>query len=326
MQYASKGIASSASQPYPTPDEANAVRKAEEEDVMRLQRDTANPILYPTPHHAWEALNVFNCAVVHHQGLFHLLYRAQDVAYVSRIGYAVSEDGVHFNRLAAPILVPETEREQWGVEDPRVTYLADEDRFIMAYTAYGPQGITPMFAESANLITWRRLGHLVTGEDNKDHVLFPRKINGQYVAFHRRPPAIWIAYSDDLKRWHNFRPVMQPRPEKWDCNRVGAGGVPIHTDDGWLVIYHAYDFDHVYRMGVCLLERDDPTQVLSRPTTFILEPREPWELRGDVPNVVFSCANPVVDGTVYVYYGGADRVIGRATITLDALLDFARTG
>jgi predicted GH43/DUF377 family glycosyl hydrolase len=293
---------------------------------MRLQRDAANPLLKPNPDHAWEALNVFNCAVVHHQGLLHMLYRAQDVAYVSRIGYAVSEDGVHFNCLNQPVFVPETDVDRWGVEDPRITHLADEGRFIMAYTAYGPSGITPMFAESTNLITWRRLGPLVTGEDNKDHVLFPQKIEGRYAAFHRRPPAIWIAYSDDLEHWRDFRPVMQPRSDHWDNNRVGAGGVPILTEHGWLVIYHAYDLDHVYRLGVCLLERDDPTQVIARPSSFILEPSEPWELRGDVPKVVFSCANPVVKGVVYVYYGGADRVIGRATVTLDALLSFARNG
>jgi len=292
---------------------------------MRLQRDAANPLLKPNPAHAWEALNVFNCAVVHRWGLFHMLYRAQDVAYVSRIGYAVSEDGIHFNRLEHPVFIPETDVERWGVEDPRITYLAEEERFVMAYTAYGPTGITPMFAESTNLITWQRIGPLVTAEDNKDHVLFPRRIAGQYVAFHRRPPAIWIAFSDDLEHWRDFRPVMEPRSEGWDCNRVGAGGVPILTEHGWLVIYHAYDFDHVYRLGVCLLDRADPTKVIARPSSFILEPSEPWELRGDVPNVVFSCANPVVDGMVHVYYGGADRVIGRASVALGALLNFART-
>ena len=86
----------------------------------------------------------------------------------------------------------------------------------MAYTAYSPLGLTPMFAESTNLITWQRIGPLIKGEDNKDHVIF-----------HQQPPAIWITCSDDLQYWEEFQTVMGPRTEGWDCNRVGGGGVPI---------------------------------------------------------------------------------------------------
>lgn len=291
---------------------------------MQLQRHLANPILKPNPLHEWESLNVFNCGVVYHNGLFHMFYRAQGVDYVSHIGYAVSADGAHFNRLQEPVFSPHDEWDTRGVEDPRITYLADEGRFVMAYTAYSPLGITPMFAESTNLITWRRIGPLVTGEDNKDHVLFPHQIDGRYVSCHRRPPSLWLAYSADLETWGDFEPVLSPRADSWDCNRVGAGGVPIETEDGWLVIYHAYDFEHVYRLGVCLLDLDDPSKILARADSFIMEPREPWEITGDVPNVIFAAANPVVNGTVYVYYGGADRVIGLATCTLDDLLDFVK--
>jgi len=92
------------------------------------------------------------------------------------------------------------------------------------------------------------------------------------------------------------------------------------------VLYHAYDYDHIYRLGVILLDLDDPTRVIHRPADPIFWPEELWELRGDVPNVVFSCANPVLEGTVYVYYGGGDHVIGLATCPFDELLDFARFG
>jgi predicted GH43/DUF377 family glycosyl hydrolase len=293
---------------------------------MMLQRHPANPILKPEPFHEWEALNVFNPGVIYHNALFHMFYRAQGVDYVSRIGYAVSADGVHFNRLSRPLLSPQDEWEWRGVEDPRVTYLPAEGRFIMAYTAYSPLGITPMFAESANLISWTRIGPLITGEDNKDHVLFPRPIGGRYVTFHRRPPAIWLATSPDLNSWGDFEVVMETRPDNWDSKRVGGGGVPIETEHGWLVLYHAYDFDHVYRLGVCLLDLDDPRRVIARPRDFIFEPRETWECKGDVRTVVFSAANPVVGDTVYVYYGAADRVIGLATCALAELLDFARAG
>jgi predicted GH43/DUF377 family glycosyl hydrolase len=210
--------------------------------------------------------------------------------------------------------------------------------FYMTYTAYGREfhgsgepthnggGILPMIARSQNLIAWERLGPIVRGEDNKDHVLFPRKIGGRYTALHRRSPRVWLAYSDDLLVWReaDMAPIYGPRAENWwDCTSVGSNGVPIETEHGWLLLNHAYDGDHVYRLGVVLLDLDDPTQVINRPTEPIFWPEELWELRGDVPNVVFSCANPVVDGTVYVYYGGGDHVIGLATCRLEELLDFA---
>jgi len=189
-----------------------------------------------------------------------------------------------------------------------------------------------MIAVSDNLITWERLGPIVSGEDNKDHVLFPEKINGQYVALHRRWPHIWLAYSQDLIHWPEsaMQPIFGPRSGDapgtlgWDSKSVGANGVPIPTEHGWLLLYHGYDQEHIYRLGVCLLDRDDPSQVLNRPQGYIFEPEEMWELRGDVPHVVFSCANPLVGKDVYVYYGAADHVIGLATCSLDELLDFAR--
>ena len=293
---------------------------------MILKRIVENPILRPNPINNWESLNVFNCAVVYENDLFHMAYRAQGNDHVSSIGYAVSSDGIHFNRLQQPVLFPHDEWDTWGVEDPRITYLADEGRFIMAYTAYSPKGITPFFAESRNLITWKRIGPLVVGEENKDHVLFSRKIEGRYVTFHRRVPSIGLAFSDDLQTWQDFQPLIAPRPGNWDCKRVGAGGPPIETEQGWLCIYHGYDEDNVYRLGSFLLDLEYPTRVITRSNGFLIEPEEPWELKGDVPNVVFSTANPVVGGTVYVYYGGADRVVGLATCSLSELIDFALQG
>lgn len=168
---------------------------------MKLTRASSMPILLPDPTSEWEATNVFNPSVIYTNGLFHMHYRAQGSDWISRIGYAVSEDGLHWNRLRRPVLEPEGKWESRGVEDPRITEI--DGVYCMAYTAYGSSGleafhITPMLARSENLITWKRIGPLVRGEDNKDHVLFPRKIKGRYVALHRRPPQIWIAESDDL--------------------------------------------------------------------------------------------------------------------------------
>ncbi len=306
---------------------------------MRLQRHPANPVLLPDPASDWETYNVFNPSVVYHNALFHMHYRAQGLDWISRIGYAVSADGIHWNRLRRPVLEPHEATDARGVEDPRVTEF--EGRFYMCYTAYGSVvagpgeathfggGITPMIAVSDNLITWEGLGWIVRGEDDKDHVLFPRRINGRCVALHRRPPNVWLAESDDLTHWpeDHMRPIFGPRPDNgWDEKRVGGNGAPILTEHGWLMLYHGYDQLHVYRLGVCLLDLDDPARVIHRPKDFLLEPLEAWEVRGDVPNVVFSCANPVVNGTLYVYYGGADHVIGLATGRFDELLDYARFG
>ena len=308
---------------------------------MKLQRHPANPILLPDPTSDWACYNVFNPAVIHHNGLFHMHYRAQGLDWVSRIGYAVSQDGVHWNRLRRPVLEPHDGSDSRGVEDPRVTEI--DGVFYMCYTAYGREfegpgepthaggGILPMIARSHNLITWERLGPIARGEDNKDHVLFPRKIRGRYAALHRRRPHVWLAYSEDLLRWpeQDMAPIYGPRgddPEAWDSRSVGSNGVPIETPEGWLCINHGYDADHVYRFGVILLDLDDPTKVLRRPKPAIFWPQELWELRGDVPNVVFSCANVVVGDQVYVYYGGGDHVIGLATCDLAELADYALNG
>lgn len=306
---------------------------------MKLQRHPANPLLLPDPTSDWETYNVFNPSVIHHDGLFHMHYRAQGMDWISRIGYAVSADGITWNRLRRPVLDVHDVSDARGLEDPRVTEI--EGRFYMTYTAYSREtpegiapthaggGVTPMIAVSDNLITWQRIGSIVRGEDDKDHVLFPRRINGRYVALHRRPPQVWLAESDDLVHWpeERMRPIFGPRPGNgWDELRVGGNAAPIETEHGWLMLYHAYNEDHVYRLGACLLDLNDPSKVIARPKDFILEPSELWELRGDVPNVVFSCANPVVGGTVYVYYGGADHVIGLATCSLNELIDFVSKG
>jgi len=306
---------------------------------MKLQRCPARPILLPDPTSDWECYNVFNPAVIHHDGLFHMFYRAQGLDWISRIGYAVSADGTHWNRLRRPVLEPTDGTDSRGIEDPRVTEI--DGVFWMTYTAYGREfhgpgepthdggGILPMIARSHNLIAWERLGPIVRGEDNKDHVLFPRKIGGRYTVLHRRWPQVWLAYSDDMLTWRedDMAPIYGPREDNtWDRKSVGSNGPPIETPHGWLLLNHGYDGDHIYRLGVLLLDLDDPTRVINRPSDPIFWPEELWELRGDVPNVVFSCANPVVDGTVYVYYGAADHVIGLATGRLDELLDFALHG
>jgi len=292
---------------------------------LELVRHPLSPVLYPNPLHRWEAMNVFNCAVTWHNGLFHMHYRAQGVDFISHIGYAVSTDGLHWNRMNDPVVSPHNGREDYrGVEDPRVTPL--DGRFYMTYTAYGVNSFFPMIAQSDNLITWEDVGPLEKAQ-NKDHVLFPEKINGRYVILHRRSPNIWIAFSDDLRTWVDHQIIMTPREgNEWDAKSIGSNGVPVRTEHGWLLFYHAYGEEHIYRQSVALLDLTDPTKVIHRPTTCFMEPMETWEIRGDVPNVIFSCSNNVVGDELYFYYGGADRLVGLATAPMSDVIDFARSG
>jgi beta-1,2-mannobiose phosphorylase / 1,2-beta-oligomannan phosphorylase len=306
---------------------------------MLLNRVSHEPVMLPNLLNDWDCYNVFNPAVIHHNGLFHMWYRAQGLDWVSRIGYAVSQDGQQWNRMAKPVMAPVDELDSRGLEDPRVVVIDGE--FLMCYTAYGSEvvsgakpthtggGILPMIARSQNGIAWERIGPIVTGEDNKDHLLFPRKINGRYAAFHRRWPNVCLAYSEDLVTWPEawMKEIYGPRPDNdWDSRSVGSNGTPIETPYGWIQINHGYNEDHIYRFGVVLLDLEDPSKVIRRPKGFIFEPKELWEIRGDVPNVVFSCANPVVADTVYVFYAGGDHAIGLATCSLADLTDFARFG
>jgi beta-1,2-mannobiose phosphorylase / 1,2-beta-oligomannan phosphorylase len=292
---------------------------------MRLKRHSTNPLLLPNPLHDWEALNVFNAAVIQHNGLFHMLYRAQGHDYISRIGYAVSSDGLNWNRLEKPVLTPHQGRDDYrGVEDPRVTLL--DGIFYMTYTAYGENSYFPMIAKSNNLITWEDIAPLERAE-NKDHVLFPEKIGGRYAILHRRSSNIWIGFSDDLINWADHKIIMKPRTgDRWDSKSIGGNGVPIKTEQGWLLFYHGYGEEHIYRQSVALLDLDDPSKVIHRPKDFIMEPEETWELRGDVPNVIFSCSNNVVGNELWFYYAGTDRVIGLATAPLVDLIEFAGQG
>jgi predicted GH43/DUF377 family glycosyl hydrolase len=292
---------------------------------MKLRRHPENPLLEPVPDHPWESLNVFNCGVLNHDGKIMLIYRGQGTENaISHLGYAESPDGVHFIRMAEPVFSPGDPTEVNGVEDPRLTVL--DGRIQMLYTAWSPEAIQVGRASTTDFMRWERHGIVFPGPDNKDAALFPRKVGGRYMAFHRVPPSMWVAYSDDLQTWGEYREIMQPREGCYDDLKLGAGGPPIETELGWLVIYHGVDTNLVYRLGVALLDRDDPTKVLNRPRTPILEPVEPWELEGDVPNVVFTCGTAELDDDYLVYYGGGDRVIALATANKRELLDFAANG
>ncbi len=295
---------------------------------IKLERIFQHPVLEPQTAHSWEAAAVFNCAAVYHDNRYHLIYRATDIdaggkdgLFISTLGHAVSNDGLHFERTQTPLLRGEGEQELRGLEDPRIVKI--EDTFYMMYTGYrgkSPGDYRICLASSPDLINWKRHG-TVLDESNKDASLFPEKINGRFCMFHRRDPDIWIAYSDSLKNWVDHTRVMKPEPEnEWESKKIGIAGPPIRTDNGWLLIYHGVSHNSTYTLGIALLDLTDPSKVISRQKEPILEPELDWEKEGCVPNVVFSCGQIETSGKILVYYAGADTVIGVAGIETDKII------
>ena len=286
-----------------------------------LKRFLHNPILKPKRENVWESKLVFNPAAVRHNGLVHLLYRAVGDDNISRIGYAASVNGFEFFRVDKPVFAPRGILESKGCEDPRLVYL--DGRFYMTYTSYSPKGVRVSLASTSNFFQWKRYGVVLPDMDDKDAVLFPEKIGGKYLMFHRpmaTPRSIWIAFSKDLIHWHDSKMVMAPVGGSWDGVGIGSASPPVKTEKGWLLMYHGVDEDAVYRLGAALFDLKDPSSLISRYPESIFEPEEDYELHGEVSEVVFATGICEIEDTYYVYYGAADKVICGATVEKEALL------
>ncbi len=188
-------------------------------------------------------------------------------------------------------------------------------------------------AATTDFRAWTRLGPITAPDvDDRDVILFPEPIQGRYWRMHRPSewvgdaygcdrPSIWISSSGDMLKWDSSEILAQPAFE-WEGKKIGGGTPPIRTDRGWLTLYHGVCRDHIYRAGALLLDLEDPRMIIGRSPEPILEPEEDYELRGMFPNVVFPTGNVVIDGTLFVYYGCADKVIGAATVPLEAFVDY----
>ena len=322
---------------------------------MRLKRCLDNPILKPDTARKWESGAVFNCgATLRGDGEVYLLYRAVSAGYtkkldgggydnyVSSIGGAVRQDGINFVRFEQPVIQPTEEWERYGCEDPRITMLEMEGRplYLITYTAlsapaFSGRGDRVALASTEDFRTFHKHGVIIPDLNDKDAVLFPELIQGKIAMLHRVAPNIQIVYFENLEQllnpdeefWSECRAsleestIMRPKYE-WEAKKIGAGPPPIRTDAGWLLIYHGVDANHVYRAGVALLDLEEPSRVIARSPYPILEPEEEYERMGDVPNVVFPEGAIVRDETLYVYYGGADRVMAVATCRMADMMAF----
>lgn len=324
-----------------------------------LQRYEKNPILIPNEANWWESKAVFNCAILHYENKFHMLYRAigEYERYISRIGYASSTDGYSFARSNNIALEPTKDYEMYGIEDPRMVEI-DNQVYItyVILSAYVTDGAiveaSTALATTTDFLKYTRLRVITSkGSNNKDVVLFPEKMSqqqssvlssssssnnadgeGKYFFLHRPSswigstygvdkPSIWLGEGNALTNFEKHTLLLKPE-EDWEELKVGAGPPPIKTRAGWLVIYHGVSREKVYSAGAALLDLHDPSKIIGRTKTPILEPKEPYEKLGDVNNVVFPTGACVVDNDkLFVYYGAADKVCCLATADLNYLLD-----
>ncbi len=324
-------------------------------EQLRLRRYENNPILVSNPDHLWDGGSVFNCgATLTDEGKVVLLYRAVAsgyekkpgskgyMNYISRIGYAESDDGIHFIRRETPLIIPDTDYDLFGCEDPRVTRFKDIDgiRYFITYTAmsapaFSGRGDRVAIASTYDFKEIVKHGEVVPGISDKDAVIFPERVNGKIVMFHRIEPNIQIVsfdsfeemFNSDMGFWKRYLGhledyVVLEKKFEWEAQKIGSGPPPVKTSEGWLLFYHSVDKDSVYRCGVALLDLDNPSRVIARSPVPVLEPEEDYEKYGDVNNVVFPEGAVLLGDTVFLYYGAADTCCALATVKLQELLDY----
>ena len=280
----------------------------------------------------YEVATVHNAGVTKFNEQYIMLFRSHRHNGRSILGLARSGDGFDFKVDPEPFMVPArtglfAEYEEYGIEDPRITFIDGE--YIITYSAYSRHGVRIGLAKTGDWVSVERFS-LITEADYRNVVVFPERFNGLYARLDRphseiSPWSVWISYSPDLRYWGESKIIMKPVQYHWDEMKIGPGAPPIKTDRGWLNIYHGVfpTMDgSVYRLGVALHDLKDPSNIIGVGDNWILQPEEPYEFTGYVHNVVFSCgAVPEEDGTVKIYWGGADTVMCAGTATISDLVD-----
>ncbi|MCD6586133.1 MAG: glycoside hydrolase family 130 protein [Desulfobacteraceae bacterium] len=296
-----------------------------------VRRYEKNPILTPDDV-PYPVATVHNAGMVKHEGRYIMLFRSHRHNGRSIIGLAESGDGYHFKVRKQPFLTPAingifAEYEEFGVEDLRICPMPGEG-YLLTYSGYSRHGVRIILARTYDFKRLERIA-LISQADMRNIVIFPDKFNGRYARLDRphseiSPWSIWISFSKDLIYWGDSRLVMKPLAYHWDEMKIGPGATPIRTEKGWLHIYHGVFktmAGSVYRLGIALHDLAHPEKILGVADDWILQPIDPWEISGYVNNVVFTCgAIAEEDGTVKIYWGGADSVMCTGTASLEELI------
>ena len=303
-----------------------------------FQRHPDNPILtvddWPYPANA-----VFNPAATIIINEVLLLVRVEDFKGHSHLTVARSRNGIGDWQIdPVPTILPDPiqyPEEIWGIEDPRITWIEELQEWVIAYTSYSEGGPLVSLARTSDFRSIERISAVMSPED-KDAALFPKRFDGRWALIHRPVPAssnfsadIWISYSPDLKHWGDHQRLLRARRGGWwDANKIGLSPPPLETEIGWLLLYHGVRqtvSGSIYRLGLALLDLENPTRVLRRSEEWIFGPHASYEREGDVDDVVFPCGWILKEDTVYLYYGAADTSIGVAKAEVSDLLTYIKS-
>ncbi len=302
---------------------------------IRAERVSSRPLL--TPGEGFTKFGLFNPAAIQMGEKTVLLFRAQDEHHTSRIGYAESEDGLHFKVNAKAALSPEAPYEKnGGVEDPRVVEI--NGIYYLTYTAYDLHSAQLCLATSSDLLHWERKGVIMPAykgtwntQWTKSGAILPQKMNDKwwmyYLGTRRDADGIsrdymGLASSDDLLHWKDAtaKPVLERRPGAFDSRVMEPGPAPWLTEAGILLLYNGADEKLIYSPGWVLFDRNDPGRVIARADQPFVAPTLPWEKVGNVPNVIFlegAVRQPAISRDTFEltgYYGAADKYIGALRI------------
>jgi predicted GH43/DUF377 family glycosyl hydrolase len=311
--------------------------------IAPLERLATNPLVRPSDIRFTQATGAFNpgAAIDHASGRVVLLVRVfEEATRRSCLALALSSDGRRIDEVRhRPAVRREAPYEEWGVEDPRITYLEDEGRYAITYTGHSPAGPRVCLITTDDLLAperYRRHGPRIAG-DNKNCVVFPARVGGQYVILHRPMPRIVCVRVSSLEaEWPTDGvPLLGPRPGTWRSARVGAGAPPIRTELGWLLPFHGatrIEEGNVYSMGWCVLDADRPETVRYVSDAPALVPEAPYEIElGAIPQVdpanfrtgvrvVFPQGLVERGDDLLLYYGAADVYVAAARVGKQALI------
>ena len=279
--------------------------------------------------------SIFNSAVVPFEGEFAGVFRCDDKRREMRIHSAHSKDAIHWDIDPEPFVLLNPMAHEVGPfvygYDPRCCEIDGEYIVTWCNCYHGP---TIGVATTKDFKTYYQKENAFL-PFNRNGVMFPRKINGNYAMLSRPSDNghtpfgdIYYSESPDLCYWGKHRYVMGTKGG-WQSTKVGAGPIPIETDEGWLLFYHGVLTScngFVYSFGACLLDIDQPWKVLYRTEPYLLSPQKIYEQVGDVPNVTFPCAalTDADTGRIAIYYGGADTVICMAFCDVNEVIDFVK--
>ena len=297
-------------------------------------RYSMNPIIDRNPLKG--VARIFNSAVVPYEGKFIGVFRGEQTNGVPQLYLGHSEDAIHWTYDPDPIPFVNEEGQPYMPRyayDPRLVKVEDTYYIIWCTDFYGAAlGL----AKTTDFKHFVRLGNPFI-PFNRNGVMFPRKINGNFALLSRPSDSghtpfgdVFISESPDLVYWGKHRHVMTRGCNQWwQSLKIGGGAAPIETSEGWLLFYHGVSGTcngYVYSMGAAILDKDEPSKVKYRSAAFILTPEKWYEERGFVGNVVFPCAalTDSETGRIAIYYGAADSYVGLAFTTIDEIVSYVK--